>query len=114
MSHPTVAVAVIRDNPPGVLVAEDFGVLHRALAVRLVARADRRMFSPELLERLQNALLEEKWSDAVALWIKHTGIPIDVYTEDVLTSEHFPAALLSAQMQFSPLFDEPSDAGPAN
>ena len=114
MSHPTVAVAVIRDNPPGVLVAEDFGVLHRALAVRLVARADRRIFSSELLERLQSALLEEKWSDAVALWIKHTGIPIDVYTEDVLTAEDFPAALLSAQMQFSPLFDEPHDAGPTN
>lgn len=106
MSHPTVAVAVIRDNPPGILVAEDFAVLHRALAVRLVARADRRIFSQKQLDELQAALLEEKWSDAVAMWINHTGIPIDVYTEDVLTSDHFPAALLSAQMQFSPLFAE--------
>ena len=106
MSHPTVAVAVIRDNPPSIIVAEDFGVLHRALAVRLVARADHNFFAPEQLQQLQEALLEEKWSDAVAMWIKHTGIPIDVYTEDVLTSEHFPAALLSAQMQFSPLFAE--------
>ena len=106
MSHPTVAVAVIRDNPPSILVAEDFAVLHRALAVRLVARADRGLFSPELVQQLQDALLEEKWSDAVAMWIKHTGIPIDVYTEDVYTSEQFPAALLSAQMQFSPLFSE--------
>jgi hypothetical protein len=106
VSHPTVAVAVIRDNPPSVLVAEDFGVLHRALAVRLVARADQSIFTPELLQQLQDALLEEKWSDAVAMWIKHTGIPIDVYTEDVLTSDHFPIALLSAQMQLSPLFAE--------
>jgi len=106
VSHPTVAVAVIRDNPPGILVAEDFAVLHRALAVRLVARADRRIFSQKQLDELQAALLEEKWSDAVAMWINHTGIPIDVYTEDVLTSDHFPAALLSAQMQFSPLFAE--------
>jgi hypothetical protein len=106
VSHPTVAVAVIRDNPPGVLVAEDFAVLHRALAVRLVARADRRIFSPELLAQLQHALLEEKWSDAVAMWIKNTGIPIDVYTEDVFTAEEFPPALLGVQMQFSPLFAE--------
>ncbi len=106
MSHPTVAVAVIRDNPPSVLVAEDFGVLHRALAVRLVGRADHRIFSAELIQQLQDALLEEMWSDAVAMWIKHTGIPIDVYTEDVLTSDHFPIALLSAQMQLSPLFAE--------
>ena len=104
MSRPTVAVAVIRDNPPSVLVAEDFGVLHRALAVRLVARADRSIFSDVLLRQLRDALLEEKWSDAVAMWIKHTGIPIDVYTEDVFTSEDFPAALLGAQLQFSPLF----------
>ena len=106
MSHPTVAVAVIRDNPPGILVAEDFAVLHRALAVRLVARADRKIFSADLLEQLQNALLDEKWSDAVAMWIKHTGIPIDVYTEDVFTGDDFPAALLGVQMQFSPLFAE--------
>jgi hypothetical protein len=107
VSHPTVAVAVIRDNPPGVLVAEDFAVLHRALAVRLVARADRRIFSPELLAQLQQALLEEKWSDAVAMWIKSTGTPIDVYTEDVFTTADFPPALLGVQMQFSPLFAEP-------
>ncbi len=106
MSHPTVAVAVIRDNPPSIIVAEDFAVLHRALAVKLVARADRSIFSAELLQQLQDALLDEKWSDAVAMWIKHTGIPIDVYTEDVLTAEDYPAALLSAQMQFSPLFAE--------
>jgi hypothetical protein len=106
MSHPTVAVAVIRDNPPSIIVAEDFAVLHRALAVRLVARADQSIFTPDLLQQLQDALLGEKWSDAVAMWIKHTGIPIDVYTEDVLTSEHFPVALLSAQMQLSPLFTE--------
>jgi hypothetical protein len=104
VSHPTVAVAVIRDNPPSILVAEDFAVLHRALAVRLVARADRSIFTPELQQLLQDALLEEKWSDAVAMWIKHTGVPIDVYTEDVLTADHFPEALLSAQMQLSPLF----------
>jgi hypothetical protein len=101
-----VAVAVIRDNPPGILVAEDFAVLHRALAVRLVARADLSIFAVDVLQQLQDALLEEKWSDAVAIWIKHTGIAIDVYTEDVLTAEHFPPALLSAQMQFSPLFAE--------
>ncbi len=78
----------------------------RALAVRLVTRADNSIFTKEQLQQLQDALLDEKWSDAVAMWIKRTGIPIDVYTEDVLTSEHFPAALLSAQMQFSPLFAE--------
>lgn len=106
MSHPTVAVAVIRDDPPSVLVAADLDVLHRALAVRLLARADQSTISHERRQQLQDALLQEQWSDAVAMWIEHTGVAVDVYTEDVLTEANFPEALLSAQMQFSPLFSD--------
>ena len=104
MSHATVAVAVIRDDPPSVLVAADLDVLHRALAVRLLARAD--LIPDERKQQLQNALLQEQWSDAVATWIEHTGVAVDVYTEDVLTDADYPEALLSAQMQFSPLFSD--------
>jgi hypothetical protein len=104
VSHPTVAVAVIRDDPPSVLVAADLDVLHRALAVRLLARAGQ--IANEQKRQLQDALLEEKWSDAVAMWIEHTGVAVDVYTEDVLTDADYPEALLSAQMQFSPLFSD--------
>lgn len=104
MSHSTVAVAVIRDDPPSVLVAADLDVLHRALAVRLLARTGR--IPEERKQDLQNALLEEQWSDAVAMWIEHTGVAVDVYTEDILTDTDYPEALLSAQMQFSPLFSD--------
>ncbi len=106
MSHTTVAVAVIRDDPPSVLVAADLDVLHRALAVRLVARADQSMIPDGRRQQLQDALLQEQWSDAVAMWIEHTGVAVDVYTEDVLTDADYPEGLLSAQMQFSPLFSD--------
>lgn len=104
MTHSSVAVAVIRDDPPSVLVAADLDVLHRALAIRLLARAGE--IPEERKRQLQDALLKERWSDAVAMWIEHTGVAVDVYTEDVLTDADYPEALLSAQMQFSPLFSD--------
>lgn len=99
-----MAVAVIRDDPPSVLVAADLDVLHRALAVRLLARVE--LFPEERKRQLQDALLQERWSDAVAMWIEHTGVAVDVYTEDILAEADYPEALLSAQMQFSPLFSD--------
>jgi hypothetical protein len=104
VTHSSVAVAVIRDDPPSVLVAADLDVLHRALAVRLLARVGE--IPEERKRQLQDALLKEQWSDAVAMWIEHTGVAVDVYTEDVLTDADYPEALLSAQMQFSPLFSD--------
>ena len=104
MSRSTVALAVVRDTPPSVVVADDLGVLQRALAVRLVARTEPdRIGAPER-EALREALVEERWSDALVAWIRHTGIAIDVYTERVLTVDDLPAELLGVQLQFSPLF----------
>jgi hypothetical protein len=104
VSRPTVAYAVVRDNPPTVVVAEDLDVLQRALAVRLVARTEPGRIGRPEREHLRTALIEERWSDAVVAWIKHTGIAVDVHTERVLTSEDLPAELLGVQLQFSPLF----------
>lgn len=104
MSRSTVALAVVRDTPPFVMVADDLDVLQRALAVRLVARADPEQIAVADRARLRTALEEERWSDAVVSWMKHTGIVIDVYTERVLTADDLPAELLGVQLQFSPLF----------
>lgn len=104
MSHPTVAIAVVRDDPPSILVASDLDVLHRAPAVRVVARSDPSDIPVRWRDDLREALLDERWSDAVARWIERIGVPIDVYTEDVLTNQDLPKDLLGAQMQLSPLF----------
>ena len=104
MSRPTVALAVVRDTPPSVVVADDIEVLQRALAVRLVARTESGQISDDERNALRAALSEERWSDALTAWIKHTGIAIDVYTERVLTDDDLPADLLGVQLQFSPLF----------
>jgi hypothetical protein len=104
MSRQTVAVAVIRDDPPAMLVAADLDILHRALAVRLVARLDPAGLLTEHTGTLRDALLNERWSDAVAQWIEITGVAVDVYTEDVLTGDDLPEDLLGLQMQLAPLF----------
>lgn len=104
MTGSLVAYAVVRDDPPSVYVAEDLDVLQRALALRLVARTSSDRLARPDRDTLRTALLEERWGDAVHAWILHTGIPIDVYTERVLSSEDLPADLIGAQLQFAPLF----------
>jgi hypothetical protein len=104
MSRPTVALAVVRDTPPFVVVADDIDVLQRALAIRLVARTAADRIGTADRNQLRTALEQERWSDALVAWMRHTGIVIDVYTERVLTADDLPADLLGVQLQFSPLF----------
>jgi hypothetical protein len=104
VSRPTVALAVVRDTPPSVVLADNIDVLQRALAVRLVARTEPGQIADADRDALRDALLDERWSDALTAWIRHTGIAIDVYTERVLTDDDLPADLLGVQLQFSPLF----------
>ncbi len=106
MSRPLVAYAVVRDDPPTIYVAEDLDVLQRVLALRVVAHTEPDRLPATEIDLLRRALLEERWGDAVARWIEHTGIPIDVYTERVATGEDVPAELIGAQLQFTPLFRE--------
>ena len=104
MTGPLVAYAVVREDPPAVFVAEDLDVLQRALALRLVARTETSRISTLERDLIRQALLDERWGDAVHAWIGHTGVAIDVYTERVLTSDDLPADLIGAQLQFAPLF----------
>lgn len=99
-----VAYAVVRDDPPSVYVAEDLEVLQRALALKIVARTETGRVTAATRDSLRQALLEERWGDAVHTWIGHTGIAIDVYTERLLTADDLPPDLIGAQLQFAPLF----------
>ncbi len=99
-----MACAVVRDEPPVLMLAEDLDVLQRALALRLVARNEPPRLTDVQREGMQAALLDERWGDAVAAWIDHTGIEVDVYTESILTAADVPADLVGAELQFAPLF----------
>lgn len=100
-----VAYAVVQDEPPSVFLAEDIDVLHRVLAVELVARTRASDLAPEERDELRAALLDERWADAVGLWMGHLGVVVDVYTHLHIHSEdELPADLVGAQLQFAPLF----------
>jgi hypothetical protein len=104
MRSATVACAVVRDTPPMLMLAEDLEVLQRALALRLVARNESPQLTDAQRDEMQVALLDERWGDAIAAWIDHTGIEIDVYTEPILTAADVPVDLVGAELQFAPLF----------
>ena len=77
------AVAIVKGDPPEVLLAENASVMSRLIALRIVAASDPGLFSRDDLARVRSALLEERWADAVMLWMETTGTFIDVYEQYV-------------------------------
>lgn len=52
----SVAVAVVRDDPPEVFVAEDQDTLNWVLALKLIARIPGTSLSPDVRDQLRSAL----------------------------------------------------------
>lgn len=100
-----VAYAVVRFDPPEVFLAENLDVLHRVLAMELVARTDPSELSEEGVTRLRSDLLEERWGDAVTTWMRLHDTGIDVYSYlHVYGESDLPVDLVGAQLQFTRLF----------
>ena len=100
-----VAYAVVRFDPPAVYLAEDIDVLHRVLALELVADTDPALLTTEGADELRNTLLEERWADAVVTWMELSGVAVDVYTFlPIYSGTELPGDLLGAQLQFKRLF----------
>jgi len=101
-----VATAVVHSEPPLVYLAEDLDTLHRLLAVEVVARTSARLLNGRAAE-VRDALLAERWGDAVVAWIHETGTGIDVYpSSSVYSGDDLPEDLIGAQLQFAALFRE--------
>jgi hypothetical protein len=102
-----LAYAVVRGEVPRVFAAEDLDVLHRVLALKLVARTRGSDFGLAA-DHVREALLEERWGDAVVAWINHTGVAVDVYGDlEVWTAEMLgDPELGGAELQFTPLFEQ--------
>lgn len=109
------AYAVVRGEEPQVFLATDASVLARALAVYLVAQlpaAD--VSSPARLQEMRQALLEERWADALVAWMDETGVAVDVYDESprVWSRDDLDLDHATLEMRVAPLFaDHPEDYG---
>lgn len=100
-----VAVAVVHSQPASVLIADDMHTMNWVLALRVVGTTSPSELRPDGLGRLRAALLQERWADAVTIWMKETGVAIDVYpSEDLLQARDVDLA--HTEMQFLPLFDD--------
>lgn len=111
MSRPTstspgrVAVAVTREDPPRLIIATNDEVLSRALVTQVIAQEDPKSFNPKELNAIRAALLEERWSDAVAIWIDTTSAGVDVYPdEEVLTDEDLSVDAAAFSMRLGRIF----------
>jgi hypothetical protein len=98
----SVAVAVVRDDPPEVFVAEDQEVLNWVLALNLIARTPGHEIDPVVRERLREALRNEEWGRAVEIWMEQRAV-VDVYPSYTYHTEE-DVQLAAQELEFTPLF----------
>jgi hypothetical protein len=98
----------VRSDPPLVFLATDAEVLSRLVALLVVARTEPRELDPESLGLIRDALLEERWGDAVLGWIEAMAEPVDAYPdEEVWTDGRLDAEAAALEIRMSRIFDEP-------
>lgn len=100
---------MVRGEEPQIVLAEDAQVLSRALALTLVAQLPaRRVSSPARLEVMRQALLEERWADALVTWMEETETAVDVYDESprVWTAAELDEEQASMEIRVAPLFSD--------
>ncbi|HEX6312988.1 MAG TPA: hypothetical protein VF152_15345, partial [Acidimicrobiia bacterium] len=65
-----------------------------------------------LLDDIRTALLEERWGDAVAAWMRATSEVVDVYPdEEIVTHERLDHDTASMEIRLAPIFED--DEGPS-
>ncbi len=102
-----VAIAVTGGESPRLLLAESPEVLSRAIALQWVARTPPEDISPAWLRSIQNALLEENWSDAAFFWMQGVDESVDAYPDEtVWTDELLDADRASMEIRMSAIFRE--------
>jgi hypothetical protein len=105
----SLAYAVVRGDPPEVYVAEDVDTLHRVLALEVVAATPGFSVPDGQRRRIREALLDERWGDAVVAWMDVTGAVIDVYSSglEIWTAARFAQPEEAGiELRLRPLFDD--------
>lgn len=109
-----IAVAVIRSEPPEVVLATDANVLTRVLALNYVAKTPASSLPIDAVLDIRQALLAERWDLAVAMWMTETGEAVDAYPDDTVWSdERLDHEFATIEMKAAPIFGPTIDELPA-
>ena len=101
------AYAVVRGDEPRVFLAENAQVISRLLGLELVAKTQPESIADlALLQEIREALLQERWGDAVVAWMKATGEVVDVYEGyvPVWTEDELDETTASLEVRMAPVF----------
>lgn len=102
-----VAVGVVRGEVPQVFLAENVEVLGRLLALHLIAPTPASKIGGRV-NSIREALLEERWGDAVLDWMSATDNVVDGYDDEhVWTEERLERDFADFELRLSPLFQDP-------
>ena len=106
--HAPGAYAIVKSDPPQLFLAQNAAVISRLIALKVVAQQDPAQLAPGRISIIRDALLEERWADAVVTWMSATDTFIDVYEEyvPVWTEEDLDADLAAMEIRMARIFDE--------
>lgn len=100
-----MSVAVTHGDPPAIVLASDEAVLSRAIALEIVAKSDPGRLNSNDVGRIRGALLDERWSDAVLVWMDATGGIVDAYPDEpVWTERQLDAERMALELRMAPIF----------
>lgn len=101
-----VTYAIVKDaDDPRVLLATEDSVMSRLLAMHVVAATPASEIPPAKLGAIRDALLEERWADAVGAWIEIFDTVIDVFAdEEVISAEDLDEERAALEIRVSPIF----------
>lgn len=102
------AIAIVKGDPPHVLLAENAAVMSRLVALRVVAATDPAVFAVDDLAAIRQALLDERWADAVLLWMEAMDTFIDVYEQyvPVWAEADLAEEVAAMEIRMSRIFDD--------
>ena len=96
---------MIHGDPPRVFIAESETVLGRVVALLVVAQTEpSEMQSNDQVRRVREALLDERWGDAVAAWISDVE-PVDAYPDELVwTNDLLEREQAAMEIRMAPIF----------
>lgn len=102
-----VAYAVIRGDDPQVFIAENDIVLTRLIALKVIAATEPAALGAQL-DQIREALLEERWPEALATWMDATGQIVDAYPdEEIWTETDMEEESVAFELRMAPVFLDP-------